>query len=215
MLELGLKIFLSYLLGSVNGALLIGWMRGVDIRTVGSGNAGGTNALRTQGKAFAAGVMAIDILKGVVPPIVFPALVLPGVGLDDGIDRAWLMYSCGLAAVVGHCYPVWFDFKGGKGAATAVGVIAAAAPVLLIPALLTWTIVLKLLGFVGLATIAAGLVMPVFVLIYYSPLPVPLFVFSLLLGIFVCYTHRSNLQKFFARESTTDVAPWIDTGRSR
>ena len=214
MLELGLKIFLSYLLGSINGALLIGRLRGVDIRQSGSGNAGGTNALRTQGKAFAIGVMVIDILKGVIPPLLFPLLMLPGVGADPDITRDWLMYSCGLAAVVGHCYPIWFGFKGGKGAATALGVIAAAAPVLLIPALIAWVVTLKLFGFVGIATIVAGLTMPLAVLMFQSPVVLSLFMFSSLLGLFVLYTHRSNVTKFLAHESSADVTPWIDIGRS-
>mgnify|MGYP000517713298 CR=1 FL=1 len=214
MLELGLKIFLSYLLGSINGALLIGRLRGVDIRQSGSGNAGGTNALRTQGKAFAIGVMVIDILKGVIPPLLFPLLMLPGVGADPDIARDWLMYSCGLAAVVGHCYPIWFGFKGGKGAATALGVIAAAAPVLLIPALIAWVVTLKLFGFVGIATIVAGLAMPLAVLMFQSPVVLSLFMFSSLLGLFVLYTHRSNVTKFLAHESSADVTPWIDIGRS-
>ena len=214
MLELGLKIFLSYLLGSINGALLIGRLRGVDIRQSGSGNAGGTNALRTQGKVFATGVMAIDILKGVVPTLVFPLIILPGVGSDPDIARNWLMYSCGLAAVVGHCYPIWFGFHGGKGAATAVGVIAAAAPVLLVPAFIAWVITLKLFGFVGIATVVAGLAMPLAVLIFQSPVVLSLFVFSSFLGLFVLYTHRSNVTKFLAHESSADVTPWIDTGRS-
>jgi len=213
MLELGVKIFLSYLLGSVNGALVIGYMRGVDIRQSGSGNAGGTNALRTQGKAFAAGVMAIDVLKGVIPPLFLPLLVLPGVALDDAISRDWLTYSCGLAAIVGHCYPVWFGFKGGKGAATALGVVAAAAPVLLVPAFFAWVLTLKLFGFVGLATIAAGLAMPLFVLVMGGPFSWPLFGFTLLLGNFVLYTHRSNVQRFLKRQASVDVKPWIDTGR--
>ncbi len=214
MLELGLKIFLSYLLGSINGALLIGRARGVDIRQHGSGNAGGTNALRTQGKAFAIGVMAIDILKGVIPPLLLPLLAIPGVPLDPDVSREWLVYSCGIAAVVGHCYPIWFNFEGGKGAATAVGVIAAAAPILLVPALIAWVLTLKLFGFVGLATIAAAMAMPLFVLVTAWPEHWPLFLFSSLLGLFVFFTHRSNVRKFVSRDSSVDVKPWIDTGRS-
>ena len=214
MLELGLKIFLSYLLGSVNGALLIGRLRGVEIRQHGSGNAGGTNALRTQGKAFAVAVMAIDILKGVIPPLLFPLLEIPGVPLDSAVSREWLSYICGIAAIVGHCYPIWFNFEGGKGAATALGVIAAASPMLLAPAFITWVLVLKLFGFVGLATIAAGLAMPLFVFIAIWPEQWPLFLFALVLGLFVLFTHRSNVLKFISRKSSVDVKPWIDTGRS-
>jgi acyl phosphate:glycerol-3-phosphate acyltransferase len=214
MLELGFKIFLSYLLGSINGALIIGRVRGVDIRKHGSGNAGGTNALRTQGKSFAIAVMIIDILKGVVPIFLFPALLIPGIALDPLISREWLVFSCGISAVVGHCYPIWFNFEGGKGAATVLGVVAAVSPILLVPGLITWVLLLKLFGFVGLATIAAGLAMPAFVLITSWPENEPLFLFSLALGIFVLFTHRSNIYKFRSRESRVDVKPWIDTGRS-
>jgi len=121
MLELGLKTLISYLLGSVNGSLVLGRLRGVDIRQLGSGNAGGTNALRTQGKWFALGVMVIDIGKGYVPTWLLPGWALPGVPVDPVVSRAWLSFACAGATVVGHCYPVWFGFAGGKGAATAVG----------------------------------------------------------------------------------------------
>jgi len=213
MLELGLKIFISYLIGSVNGALLLGYLRGVDIRKQGSGNAGGTNALRTQGKKFAVLVMAIDIGKGVLPVLLLPGLAIPGVGIDPHVSREWLVYSCGLAVVVGHCYPVWFGFAGGKGAATAVGVVAVTAPVLLLPALLIWGLTLKLFGYVGMATIAAGFAMPLYVLITGMPQQWPLLVFAGLLALFVLYTHRSNIKKLQSGESKQDVRPWIGSQR--
>jgi glycerol-3-phosphate acyltransferase PlsY len=105
MLELGVKFLLSYFLGSVMGAMVMGRIRGgVDIRTMGSGNAGGTNALRTQGAAFALGVVLIDVGKGVIGAGVIPLLDLPFVGIDPGISRTWLALSCGAAAV---SVPVW------------------------------------------------------------------------------------------------------------
>src|ERR1700743_3273260 len=106
MTEWIIKALLSYLLGSIVGGLVVGRLRGgVDIRKVGSGNAGGTNALRTQGKGFAFWVMVIDIGKGWV-----------AAGPLAGAD-AWLAVSCGLAVILGHVYPLWYGFRGGKGVA--------------------------------------------------------------------------------------------------
>jgi glycerol-3-phosphate acyltransferase PlsY len=113
-LELGLKMLASYLLGAINGSLFIGRLRGgIDIRRMGSGNAGATNALRTQGIGFALPAIAIDFFKGLIPVAWFPMLILPGVGLDPAVDREWLAVACGAAAVVGHCYPLWYGFAGG------------------------------------------------------------------------------------------------------
>src|SRR5690606_18163608 len=123
MLELGIKLLLAYLLGSAIGSLIVGRLRGgVDIRELGSGNAGGTNALRTQGKAFAAWVMLIDIGKGWLAAAVLPGLALPGIGIDAQVARQWLAVGCAAAAVLGHVYPLWFGMRGGKGAATLLGV---------------------------------------------------------------------------------------------
>lgn len=122
MLELGVTTLLAYLLGSLIGSLIVGRLRGgVDIRNAGSGNPGGTNALRTQGAAFALWVVLIDAGKGWIAVAVLPDLRLPFVGIDPAIDRLWLTVACGAAVVVGHVYPVWYGFRGGKGAATLVG----------------------------------------------------------------------------------------------
>ena len=100
-----LKIFVSYLLGSVNGSLVLGRFIGVDIRKEGSGNAGGTNALRTHGKLFALGVMIIDIVKSVIAVAWIAPMGEPGTALP------WIEVACGAAAVIGHCYPVFFGFR--------------------------------------------------------------------------------------------------------
>ena len=124
MLELGLKFTIAYLIGSVLGSSVMGWFRGgVDIRKTGSGNPGGTNALRTQGKWFALGVMVIDVGKGIASVILLPTLVMFGIEVDPGVKRELLIYAVGFAAVLGHVYPIWFDFRGGKGGATAIGVV--------------------------------------------------------------------------------------------
>jgi len=195
MLELGLKVLFSYLLGSLNGSLVIGCFYGVDIRSVGSGNAGGTNALRTQGKFFAFLVMLIDVGKGYLPVAILPALILPGVALDPEVSRTWLTLACAGAAVVGHCYPVWFAFKGGKGAATAIGALAAIVPAVLIPALLAFVVVLIASGYVGLATMTAAITLPVYLAMTQFTDRWREVVFLLLLALFILFTHRSNIQR--------------------
>jgi len=107
MLELGVKFLISYFIGSLMGAIIIGRLRGgVDIRTMGSGNAGGTNALRTQGVAFALGVVIIDIGKGAVAAGWIPGLEIPFVPVDAEISRTWLTLCCGAAAIFGHVWPM-------------------------------------------------------------------------------------------------------------
>jgi len=205
-LELGLKVFIAYLAGSLNGALLVGWLNGgVDIRKVGSGNAGGTNALRTQGKLFAALVLLVDIGKGVLPVLFLPGLDLPGVGLDPEVSREWLTYACGGAAIFGHCYPVWFQFAGGKGAATTLGVLAAVAPLTILPAAAAWFGVLMIFGYVGLATIVSAFVIPVFVAFTDWPDQPGLFLFTSLVALFVAYTHRSNIRKLMQGQTRPDI----------
>ena len=198
MLELGLKVLASYLLGALNGSLLLGRLKGVDIRKLGSGNAGGTNALRTQGKVFAVAVMLIDVGKGFLAPWLLTDLVLPGVTPDPLLSREVLLLSCAAAAIVGHCFPVWFDFNGGKGAATAVGALLAVAPGILLPAGATWLGVLVFSGMVGLATMAAAVCLPVWSLFTQSPGPA--LVFYLLLAAFVIYTHRANIGRILRGE---------------
>jgi glycerol-3-phosphate acyltransferase PlsY len=192
MLELGAKMLIAYLLGALLGSLILGRLRGIDIRSMGSGNAGATNALRTQGKLFAILVLLIDIAKGVIAVRWLPAAVLPGVGIDPELPREWLTLACGLAVIVGHVYPVWFSFRGGKGAATMVGVVGALELRLLVPVLLCWFVVLLLTGYVSLATMLAGVALVVAVHVL-EPNDLPLLIFCWLVTTFVIYTHRSNI----------------------
>jgi glycerol-3-phosphate acyltransferase PlsY len=193
-LELGLKTLLSYLLGSLLGSLLLGRLRGVDIRTQGSGNAGGTNALRTQGKLFALGVIIIDVGKALLAVGLLPDLALPGIGMDPAVDREWLAVACAIAVVVGHVYPVWYEFRGGKGAATMLGAVAVLAPAALVPVLTVWLLTVLLAGYVGLGTMLGAASLPVYFALA-EPGRTPLLTFGLLMAIFVFYTHRSNLQR--------------------
>src|ERR1044072_2613117 len=154
MLELGVKMLLCYLLGSLIGSLIVGSLRGgVDIRKLGSGNPGGTNALRTQGPVFAIWVILIDAGKGWLAPPGGPDRAL--FGPDPSIDRLWLSVACATAVVVGHVYPVWYGFRGGKGAATLIGVVLGLSPAAALPVFAVWLVAVMVWGMVGLATMLA------------------------------------------------------------
>ncbi len=204
MLELGLKILICYLLGSVNGSLLLGRLSGgVDIRTTGSGNAGGTNALRTRGPLFALGVVIIDIAKGAIAAGPLAAAALPGVPHDPALSPHGLAASCAAAAVVGHIYPFWFDFRGGKGGATIVGAVAVFSPAALGVLLAVWVLVLVLTGYVGLATMSAATSLPIgFAWLVDSPARSSLIVFGLGMAALVIYAHRGNLARMRAGEES-------------
>ena len=196
MLELGVKFLLSYFLGSVMGAMVMGRIRGgVDIRTMGSGNAGGTNALRTQGAGFALGVVIIDVGKGIVGAGLIPLLDLPFVGIDPGISRTWLALCCGAAAVFGHVWPFYHNFRGGKGAATYVGTFLALSPAIIPPMLLVWAFVVVVSGYVGLATMTAAVSIPVWIAITRLPADQGLFIYSAVMAMFIIFWHRSNIQR--------------------
>ena len=196
MLELGIKFLLSYFIGSLMGAMIVGRIRGgVDIRTMGSGNAGGTNALRTQGAIFAVGVVLIDVGKGAIGAGVIPALDLPFVGIDPDISRTWLTISCAAAAVFGHVWPFYHGFRGGKGAATYVGTFIVLNPALIIPLILVWAWVVVLSGYVGLATVTAAISLPHWLAATRLPADQALFIYSAVMAMFIVYWHRSNIRR--------------------
>ena len=199
MLELGVKFLISYFIGSLMGALIIGQLKGgIDIRTMGSGNAGGTNALRTQGFAFAVGVIVIDIGKGVIGAGVVPGLELPYVPADPEISREWLTLCCAAAAVFGHVWPVYYRFRGGKGAATLIGTFIVIAPILILPMLLVWAAALIVFGYVGLATMSAGVAGAIWVAVTRLPAEQPLFIYTALMAGFVIRWHHLNIQRMRA-----------------
>ncbi len=184
-------ILIAYLLGSISGSLLLGRFRGVDIRNQGSGNAGGTNALRTQGLSFALGVVIIDIGKGVLAAAVIPSL--PWFASLEQSDQI-LAAACGFAAVIGHCYPLWHRFRGGKGAGALIGVLLVLAPLYLIPVLLVWVLALVLTGFVGLSTVLAVVsLVPISVLMSSSTPGLKWLAGAA--AILLLYTHRENIRR--------------------
>jgi glycerol-3-phosphate acyltransferase PlsY len=212
MLELSVKVLLAYLIGALLGSLILGRLRGVDIRAMGSGNAGATNALRTQGKAFALAVLLIDAGKGVLAVRWLPLAMLPGIGQDPDLSREWLTLACAFAVILGHVYPVWFGFRGGKGAATMIGVAAALDPRLLVPVLLCWFAVLLLTGYVGLATMIAAVALVVAARLL-EPGDMPLLGFCILVAAFVIYTHRSNIVRMWTGQENR-ARVWLFRSRA-
>jgi glycerol-3-phosphate acyltransferase PlsY len=182
-----LLITTAYLLGSLSGSLLLGRLRGVDIRRQGSGNAGGTNALRTQGWKFALGTVLVDVGKGVLA-------VWLAQRYGGAID--WLPWAAGVAAVFGHVWPVFHGFRGGKGAGTLVGALLMLWPVAVAVLIGVWLLVLTASGYVGLSTIlAAASLVPFALLTGAGTLPLG---FAAVLALFILFTHRSNVARLRA-----------------
>ena len=217
MLELAAKSLLAYLLGSLVGALVLGAAKGVDIRTLGSGNAGGTNALRTQGASFALGVMLIDVGKGYLAARVIPGLPWPAA--DTEIGRAWLAVATSGAAIVGHVYPVWHEFRGGKGAATYLGALLGPAPLYLPLVLGVWLIVVAVSGYVGLATISSTFALPLSLALGPRFVPglatsLPLLCFGWLSAAFILWTHRANIARMRAGAEHRAARLWLLKNRA-
>lgn len=196
MIELFFKVVGAYLVGNLMGGQLIGKLRGgVDLRTVGSGNVGATNALRTQGKGFALAVLLIDFFKGVGAVTFMPAIQWSWAGATE-VPRELQAYLCGLAVAVGHCYPLFYGFKGGKGVATLAGVFAALMPVTLLWMLGGFILVVLLTGYASLATLTAAAIAVVWSAgLDAHGLHSMTFAFSLAMALLVVWKHRENIQR--------------------
>ena len=181
MIELLLKVAVAYLLG--------GLMGGADLRQSGSGNVGATNALRTRGPAFAIGVLLIDIGKGVVAALAIPALPWHG----SELSQADLGYLCGVAVALGHCYPLFQHFKGGKGVATLAGVFGALLPWALPWMLLVFVLVLVLTGYVALASMGGAVTAFLWVALHGDGAASPAGCFALAMTSLVLFKHRENI----------------------
>ena len=178
---------LAYLLGSIPTAyLLVKRVARVDIRTIGSGNVGATNALRTAGKAVGAAVFILDVLKGTAAARLIPLWVL---GLDDSV----LALACGLMAILGHNFPCFLKFQGGKGVATTIGVIVGVAPSIAAVCLGVWGIVFALCRYVSVASLAAAVTMPVTQAIMHRA-PAEIFV-GAVLALVIIVRHHANIAR--------------------
>jgi glycerol-3-phosphate acyltransferase PlsY len=185
-------IVCAYLLGSLSGSLLLGRLRGVDIRTQGSGNAGGTNAFRTQGWKFALGVVLIDVGKGALAAW----LALRFAPTTGALAPQSIACLAVIAAALGHVWPIWHGFRGGKGVGTLLGGLLVlwlgAVPWLL----LAWLLVLVITGYVGLASVIAVACLVPLALVIGADTTRLLFACAAML--LVLYTHRGNLQRLRA-----------------
>jgi glycerol-3-phosphate acyltransferase PlsY len=209
MIELILKGALSYLLGSVMGSLLVARLiGGADIRTLGSGNAGATNALRTQGKKVGLAVLVIDLAKGWIATAVIAPWPVPVLG-PAGAESlaAWRAPLCGIAVMLGHIYPLWYGFRGGKGMATLLGAVLGIKAKLLLPMILTWLGAVIAFGYVGLASILAAVALAVAIALV-SP-GAPLLVFGALAALLIIYTHRANIARMRAGTESRARRLWL------
>jgi glycerol-3-phosphate acyltransferase PlsY len=215
--ELLVKAVLGYLLGSIVGSLLVGRLRGgVDIRHLGSGNAGATNALRTQSKAFAFWVLLIDLGKGWIATGVLAQARIPGIAVAPEHWRPWAVAVSGIAVMLGHIYPLWHGFRGGKGVATLVGAVLGASPVLLVPMLLIWLLAVILFGFVGLASILGAVAFAAAAGASGGPSREPLVVFAVLSAVLIAFTHRGNIARMVGGTEPRARRLWLlGAARSR
>ena len=190
---------IAYLLGSISFSVIISKkMAGFDVREKGSGNAGTTNVLRTVGKRASIITLICDILKGVIA--VFVAY-LAGLIVKEGVDKALLIQLAGIAVIVGHTFPIFFQFKGGKGIATALGVLMITNWNIGLICLVFALVLMILTRMVSLGSIAAAILFPV--LIIFMPHNSYLvdgnyIIYSILLAILVVFNHRANVKRLLS-----------------
>jgi glycerol-3-phosphate acyltransferase PlsY len=208
-IELIARALIAYLLGSVVGSLLIGKVRGVDIRTLGSGNAGATNMLRTQGKLAALAVLAIDLGKGWVATGVVACVAIPGAPPATPAMRDLALMVCGLAVILGHVYPLWYGFRGGKGFATFLGAVLGINPGLVLVMVLTWLAVVIFSGFVGLASIATAVAVVAAIAARYPSERLPVLAFGIFAALLIVFTHRSNIGRMLAGTEPRAKRLWL------
>ncbi|CAN5310116.1 glycerol-3-phosphate 1-O-acyltransferase PlsY [soil metagenome] len=187
----------SYLLGSVDFAVLVGRMHGVDIHKVGSGNPGTSNVMRTLGRGPAAMVFIGDTLKGVIAAAIGAFLSV------QGPESPWT-YGAGLAAVLGHCYPVFHRFRGGKGVATGGGVVLLAEPIGGLILTVLWVATAKLARVASVASLLV-VVASIPVLIWQGVTGWALFWFGMMFGL-VIYRHRGNISRIMKRREPSVIS---------
>ena len=181
----------SYLIGAIPTSYLVGrWFRGIDLREHGSRNLGATNLYRTLGWRFAIPVGVFDVLKGAVPVLLFG-------GLAPGIP--YFPIWCGIAAVVGHVFSIFVGFKGGKGVATAAGMVIALAPLAFPVVLAAWALVVWLTGYVSLGSIVAAVLFPAADwLLHPTHRGGVSLSFDIALAAFIVWKHRQNIGRLLA-----------------
>ena len=188
-------VLAGYLPGSLPAGLLAGRLKGVDIRAVGSGNIGATNAFRVLGKGIGVAVLLVDVMKGLLPCLFLPALVAGVFPESQAPELQTLHMLIGVSAILGHNYPCWLGFKGGKGIATTAGVVGALAPVPLGICLGAWVFFFAISRFVSVSSIAAAVALPVSVALLPGDRFGLLFWIFLFLGVMAIWKHRGNIKR--------------------
>ena len=192
-------ILLAYLLGSIPTSVWVGKaFFNIDVREFGSGNAGATNTIRVLGKKAGIPVLIIDILKGVAAVMLayvsdFPTNSTPFVNYQIAL---------GIAAVIGHIFPVMAGFRGGKGVATLLGVCLAIVPQIAGLAVIVFLLVLLTTQYVSLSSMSAGLSFPIILLTLFPGKPVSLVAFSIIVAILLIITHKKNIQKLLNKQES-------------
>ena len=151
--------------------------------------------MRTQGACFAIGVVIIDIGKGVIGAGIVPELNVPFVTEDPLLSRIWLTICCSAGVVLGHVWPIYHNFKGGKGAGTFIGTLVILGPNLIIGMVLVWVWVLVTSGFVGLATMIAATALPIYLGVAVLPEEQALFIYAVVMAVCIIFWHRTNIQR--------------------
>jgi glycerol-3-phosphate acyltransferase PlsY len=194
MVTLAVLVLGSYLLGSIPFGYLAGRLAGTDIRQAGSGNIGATNVVRILGKGYGYPVFALDVLKG-FGAVKISMLAAPGRPPDWNSPEI-LGILAAMSSVLGHLYPPWLKFKGGKGVATSAGALFALTPIATLVGVAIWVIVFWLTGYVSLASVTAAVVLPIVILVVSwsdQNKVKPLVYSSVCVAAVVIWRHRSNL----------------------
>jgi glycerol-3-phosphate acyltransferase PlsY len=209
-----LLIVIAYLIGSIPTAV---WVSkaffGIDIREYGSGNAGATNTFRVLGSRWGTFVMIIDMLKGVAATSLY--ILLPYY-MHSELDRTNFMVGLGLAAVIGHIFPIWADFRGGKGVATLFGMILAMQPIVAVLCVGIFLLVLYLTRFVSLSSILASVAFAVFILVIFNEKELLYRGFAIAVALLVLLTHQKNITRLLrGSESKVPILKYRDRRKER
>lgn len=207
-------IITAYLIGSIPTALIISKsFFGVDIREYGSGNMGATNTFRVLGSKYGTIVMVGDMLKGILAVALYNLLPYY---LTNELERTNLMIGLGLAAVAGHIYPIWAQFRGGKGVATLFGMLLAIQPIVAASCVGVFLLVLFLTRYVSLSSILAGVALPICVLWIYNEKEVFYRVFAVAVAALVVLTHQKNISRLLkGNENRVPILKYRDRKKMR
>jgi acyl phosphate:glycerol-3-phosphate acyltransferase len=211
-----LLIIIAYLIGSIPTALIISKkFFGVDIRDYGSGNMGATNTFRVLGSKYGTVVMILDILKGAVAVALYNFMPYY-FNTEHELWRTNFMIGLGLAAVLGHIFPIYANFKGGKGVATLFGMLLAMQPIVAISCVGVFLLVLYLTRYVSLSSILAALFLPICVLWIWNENEVLYRIFALIVAALVIFTHQKNIGRILRGvESRVPILKYRDKRKSR